>query len=62
MLPTTVGLDGNAVFSGFVDCAARLKGESSHGGNRSRWFGGGESLMEGRSPRGENLSSGEDKL
>ena len=42
MLPTTVGLDGNAVFSGFIDLAAGLEGESSHGVNRTRWVGGGE--------------------
>ena len=33
-----------------------------HGGNRSRWFGGGESLRRGRGPLGENLQLGEDVL
>jgi len=31
MFPAAVGLDSNAVISGFIDRAAGLKGESSHG-------------------------------
>ena len=62
MLPTTVGLDSYAIFSGFIDRAAGLEGEFSHGVNRSRWFGGGESLRGGRSPLGENLAGGKDVL
>ena len=58
MLPTTVGLDSNAVIGRFVDLAAGLEGESSHGVNRSRWVERGRIPQRGPEPPGRESSVG----